>query len=252
MITSRPRVLCGALFLCFLATPVLADEDSAGDASAEAPEYPEVSGNVTLGLFDSSGNTESESVKLDIETEVEYDKWRNTVAINGYQASEDGEESAERYAGRLQSDYRITERTYLFVVGRYERDRFGAFDRRASLASGVGRRFIDTEDVELDLEAGAGRRVAEPDGTNDREYDTIGVLRGDFDWRLSEVSEFSQEVEVESGEENTSTSSVSAIRSKFAGNLSWVLSYTIEHNSDVPAGTEKTDRYTAVSLQYGF
>jgi putative salt-induced outer membrane protein YdiY len=31
-----------------------------------------------------------------------------------------------------------------------------------------------------------------------------------------------------------------------------VRSYTIEHNSDVPADTEKTDRFTAVSLQYGF
>jgi len=174
------------------------------------------------------------------------------VAAKGYQASEDGEDSAERYSGRVQSDYRLTDRSYLFVTGRYERDRFGAFDRRASLATGVGRRFIETEDIELDLEAGVGRRVSEPDGTNERNYDTIGVLRGDFDWRLSQVSEFSQELEVESGESNTTTRSVSAIRSRFAGNLSWVLSYTIEHNSDVPADTEKTDRYTAVSLQYGF
>ncbi len=252
MISSRPRAVCGALFLSLLATPALAQEDPSGDDSVAAPEYPEVSGNVTLGLFSASGNTESESVKLDVETEIDYDKWRHTVAANGYQASEDGEESAERYSGRLQSDYRITDRTYLFVAGRYERDRFGAFDRRASLATGVGRRFIETEDVELDLEAGVGRRVAEPDGTNEREYDTIGVLRGDFDWQLSDVSEFSQELEVESGESNTSTRSVSAIRSKFAGNLSWVLSYTIEHNSDVPVDTENTDRYTAVSLQYGF
>lgn len=250
--TSRLRVFCGALVLCLLAAPVLAAEDSAGNETPEEPEYPEVSGNVTLGLFDSSGNTESESVKLDIETEVDYDRWRHTVAANGYQASEDGTESAERYSGRLQSDYRISDRSYLFVAGRYERDRFGAFDRRASLAAGLGRRFIETEEIELDLEAGAGRRVSEPDGTNDRNYDTIGVLRGDFDWRLSDVSEFSQELEVESGESNTSTRSVSAIRSKFAGNLSWVFSYTIEHNSDVPADTEKTDRYTAVSLQYGF
>ncbi len=252
MITSRPRAACGALLLYLLATPGLADEDSAGDESGEAPEYPEVSGNVTLGLFSASGNTESDSAKLDIETEVDYDRWRHTLAINGYQASEDGEESAERYSGRAQSDYRITDRSYVFVAGRYERDRFGAFDRRASLAIGVGRRFIETEDVELDLEAGVGRRVAEPDGTNERDYDTIGVFRGDFDWQLSDVSEFSQELEVESGERNTSTRSVSAIRSKLAGNLSWVLSYTIEHNSDVPVDTENTDRYTAVSLQYGF
>jgi len=252
LISSSSRAVCGTLLLCLLAAPALAQDDAAGDEAQEPPAYPELSGNVTLGLFSASGNTESESAKLDIETEVDYELWRHTLAINGYQASEDGEESAERYNSRLQSDYRISERSYLFVAGRYERDRFGAFDRRASLSLGIGRRFIETEDVELDLEIGAGRRVAEPDGTNEREYDTIGVLRGDFDWQLSDVSEFSQKLEVESGERNTSTRSVSAIRSKFAGNLSWVLSWTIEHNSDVPADTENTDRFTAVSLQYGF
>ncbi|MFW5969280.1 MAG: DUF481 domain-containing protein [Halofilum sp. (in: g-proteobacteria)] len=252
MIGFPVRALCGAVFLSLLTAPALAADDNGGDGSGETPEYPEVSGDVTLGIYNASGNTESDSAKLDVETEVDYDKWRHTLAANGYQASEDGEESAERYSGRLQSDYRITDRSYLFVAGRYERDRFGAFDRRASLSSGVGRRFIETEGMELDLEAGAGRRVAEPDGTNERNYDTIGVFRGDFDWRLSDVSEFSQELAVESGEQNTATRSVSAIRSKFAGNLSWVLSYTIEHNSDVPADTEKTDRFTAVSLQYGF
>jgi hypothetical protein len=31
-----------------------------------------------------------------------------------------------------------------------------------------------------------------------------------------------------------------------------VLSYVIKNNSDVPAGIEKTDRFTALSLEYGF
>jgi putative salt-induced outer membrane protein len=252
LITISPRVGGSALFLYLLATPALADEDPAVDGPVEVPEYPEVSGNVTLGLFSAAGNTESNSIRFDIETEVDYEKWRHTVTFNRHQASEDGEESAERYSGRLQSDHRITERAYLFVVGRYGRDRFGAFDRRASLAFGIGRRFIETDDVELDLEVGAGRRGAEPDGTNERDYETIHVLRGDFTWRLSDVSDFSQELEVESGDRNTSTQSVSEIRSKLAGNLSWAFSYTIEHNSDVPADSEKTDRFTAVSLQYGF
>jgi len=250
--TTRARSVCGALLLDLLATPAFAGEDPAGNDSGEVSESPELSGNVALGLFRVAGNTESNSVKIDVETEVDYEQWRQTLALNRYQASENGEESAERYGGRLQSDYRITDRAYLFVVGRYGRDRFGAFDRRASLAFGIGRRFIETEDVELDLEVGAGRRGAEPDGTNERDYDTINVLRGDFIWRLSDVSEFSQELEVESGSSNMSTQSVSAIRSKFAGNLSWVLSYTVEHNSDVPVGTRKTDRFTTVSLQYGF
>jgi putative salt-induced outer membrane protein YdiY len=36
------------------------------------------------------------------------------------------------------------------------------------------------------------------------------------------------------------------------GNLALVASYVIKSNSDVPVGIEKTDRYTAISLEYGF
>ena len=253
-----PTLALGATLLASLALPLsAAEDDSAADAAAEQgtaaePDYPEVSGSVTLGFLSTSGNTESESTNIDVETHLDYERWRHTFVINGYRATEDGEDIAERYAGRLQSDYRITERAYLFVVGRYERDRFGPFDRRASLASGIGRRFIETEDVTLDLEAGAGRRVSEPDGTNERNTETIGVFRADFGWQISPTSRFSQKLEVESGDLNTSTRSVTALRSQLAGNLSWVASYTVEHNSDVPAGLENTDTYTSLSLQYGF
>ena len=36
------------------------------------------------------------------------------------------------------------------------------------------------------------------------------------------------------------------------GNLALVASYTVKHNTDVPPLTEKTDTYTALSLEYGF
>jgi putative salt-induced outer membrane protein len=42
------------------------------------------------------------------------------------------------------------------------------------------------------------------------------------------------------------------LRADIIGNLALVLSYRLRHNSDVPAGTEKTDRFTAISLEYGF
>jgi putative salt-induced outer membrane protein len=36
------------------------------------------------------------------------------------------------------------------------------------------------------------------------------------------------------------------------GELALVLSYTIKNNSDVPAGVEETDTFTAISLEYAF
>jgi putative salt-induced outer membrane protein len=42
------------------------------------------------------------------------------------------------------------------------------------------------------------------------------------------------------------------VSAKLLGDLALVASYTIKHNSDVSALTEKTDTYTALSLEYAF
>ena len=63
---------------------------------------------------------------------------------------------------------------------------------------------------------------------------------------------FTQDLLAESGSENTYLESKTALSAKLVGNLALVASYTIKNNSDVPLGTEKTDTYTALSLEYGF
>ncbi|MGI9308794.1 MAG: DUF481 domain-containing protein, partial [Gammaproteobacteria bacterium] len=54
------------------------------------------------------------------------------------------------------------------------------------------------------------------------------------------------------GSSNTYTESVTKLKASMTGALALTLSYTIRHNSDVPPDTEKSDRFTAISLEYGF
>lgn len=241
-----PILLCA----CLLTRPVLAAEEE--PAASQAEPLPVVSGTVAAGALSSSGNTESRSVNVDAAVEVAYEIWRHKGRISGYQASEEGEDTAERYKGSLQSDYRFSERNYLFGNAGYETDKFGAFDRQASVSAGLGRRFVDSGSVTLDLEGGLGRRVSEPDGTNDREREGIARFNGELNWNFSEHGRFTQSLEVVSGSSNTATESVSSVRSRLVADLSWRLSHTVAHNSDVPAGTENTDTFTSVSLEYAF
>ena len=80
------------------------------------------------------------------------------------------------------------------------------------------------------------------------------IFRGGayYKWLFSETAEFRQDLTTEAGSSNTYLESVSAISAKLLGNLALVASYTIKNNSDVPALTEKTDTYTALSLEYLF
>ena len=52
--------------------------------------------------------------------------------------------------------------------------------------------------------------------------------------------------------DNTYIESVSAIRARLIGDFNLVLSYTIKQNTNVPAGSEKRDTQSAVSIEYAF
>jgi hypothetical protein len=42
------------------------------------------------------------------------------------------------------------------------------------------------------------------------------------------------------------------VTAKLLGAMDLVVSYTLINNSDAPAGTTSTDRFTAISLQYAW
>jgi putative salt-induced outer membrane protein len=85
-----------------------------------------------------------------------------------------------------------------------------------------------------------------------KENDLIGRGGLYYKWQFSETAAFTQDFVVESGENNTYLESITAVTARLVGNLALVASYTIKDNSEAPAGTESTDTYTAVSLEYTF
>ena len=248
----RSALVVGLLLCPTTRTAIAADTELSGISPDTDANGPEVSGTIAVGVINASGNTESTSTNLDLALDIVDERWRHNLLFNAYVASEQGETNAERYGTQLQSEYRITERTYVFGLGRYETNRFGLYDRRTSLSFGLGRRVVDREQLTLDLEAGVGHRESEPTGSAETETETTNVLRSDLTWAFSEHGELSSVLEVESGELNTASRSVTSLKSKLTEDLAWRLSYTVEHNSEVPAGIEQTDTLTTVSLQYGF
>jgi putative salt-induced outer membrane protein YdiY len=50
--------------------------------------------------------------------------------------------------------------------------------------------------------------------------------------------------------DNTYRESVSRLKLDVAGDLKLAIGYTIQGNTDVEDGIDKTDRYTAITLDY--
>ena len=217
---------------------------------AQEPESP-WSGKATLGYLATSGNTENSTLNTGFEVGYAATKWAHLFKAKAVNASENQITTAEAYDAGWKSERTLTEHNFLFGRLDWRKDRFGGFETQFSQTVGYGRRLIDTDMHKLSAEIGAGARQSEAqDGTEDRETIATGGLY--YKWLFSETAEFRQDLKVEAGAENTYLESISAVKARLVGDLALVASYTVKHNTDVPALTEKTDTYTAVSLEYAF
>jgi len=241
------RSLC-VITLLVLAAPALAEEEEE-DKSPWA-------GKALLGYLSTSGNTDNSNLNSAFEVSHTKGDWMHMFkasAIHATAPDETGDEAttAEAYVAGWKSERNLSEHGYLFGQLDWRKDRFSGYDTQFSQTLGYGHRLINTEKHKLNAEIGAGARQSDlADGTEESETVVRGGL--DYTFKISETAEFAQIMSVESGSANTYSESITKLSAALVGNLALVASYTIKNNSDVPPLTEKTDTFTAVSLEYTF
>ncbi|MCP4299305.1 MAG: DUF481 domain-containing protein [Gammaproteobacteria bacterium] len=235
------------LRVTLIVAALLASMSTMAQEEAESPW----AGKATLGYLATSGNTENSTLNTAFELGYTTGKWEHIANAFAISASENEITTTEAYELGWKSERNLTERDFLFGRLEWRKDRFGGFDTQFSQSIGYGRRLINTDKHLLNAELGVGARQSEAqDGTEENET----IFRGGayYKWIFSETAEFRQDLTAEAGDENTYLESVTAVSAKLLGDLALVASYTIKHNTDVPALTEKSDKYTALSLEYAF
>lgn len=209
------------------------------------------SGKATLGYLATSGNTENSNLNSGFEITYAPNSWTHRLRALAINAAENEVTTAEAYELGWKSELALSEANYIFARVVWRKDRFSSYDQQLSESIGYGRRVIDTDRHKLNAEIGAGARQSDlVDGTTENEV----ILRAGLDylWAFSETAQFSQDIGVEAGDTNTYIESITALKSQLLGQLALVASYTVKHNTEVVAGTEKTDTFTALSLEYAF
>jgi putative salt-induced outer membrane protein len=208
-------------------------------------------GKASLGYLATSGNTENSTLNTAVEIGYTTGQWSHLAEAFAINASENKITSAEAYELRWKSERKLTEHDFLFGRVQWRKDRFGGYATQFSQTLGYGRRLIENDVHKLNAEVGAGARQSETQlGLKENETIFRGGLY--YKWQFSETAHFRQDLTTEVGDKNTYSESVTAISARLIGDLALVASYTIKNNSDVPVLTEKTDTYTALSLEYTF
>jgi len=252
------KILLTMLALVFMAGSLYAEEP------AKVEDKGPWTGAGEIGFLMTGGNTDTESLNSKLTLDYTKAAWFNKTAFEAIYSAEEKEDadtgvteketSAEKYLGSNKTGYNITDASYVFLMGEYTYDLFSGYYYQTIFNAGYGHRFIKTDRQTLEVEAGPGYRfssIREP-GDGDDGKEVIARLSGMYKLKLTEKSDFQQDVTVETGKETTITKSVSAITAQIVGALAMKASFTLRHDSSPPPDTEKTDRQTALTLVYSF
>ncbi|HSN17195.1 MAG TPA: DUF481 domain-containing protein [Gammaproteobacteria bacterium] len=227
------------------------------EASAAAAQQTAVQegwqGSVAIGYLQTTGNANTITANGKALFGYKSGNWQDSILIQALKASQEGFVVAENTEFNGQVDYNLDVNDYLFGNGDYLRDVFSGYERRTSEVLGYGRRVINNDKQQLDLEFGGGRRQTRyttPGVPSDEEWVERGALS--YLWKFTDTSNVTENLSVVHGSTNTLIQSVAAVTANLAGSFALSLSYTVNHNSTVLPGFKKTDGITAISLVYTF
>jgi putative salt-induced outer membrane protein len=244
------------LFAFVAAMPAVAQD-------APPPPPPPWQGEVSAGFIMTTGNSETTTANAKAQAIYQSTDWRNTfdaALIKSEQTSKVTgleEVTAERYLVTDKLDWNMTPRDYLFLSLEFEKDLAGPIRQRTSETVGYGRKLLTGPEHLLEAELGAGLRQTETQITPTapvavKEDDLIARGRAAYKWIFRAESHFGETLKAESGDSNTFIESVTELRISLYRKLYAQGTYTVRQNTKVPAGTEKTDTITAISLGWTF
>lgn len=212
----------------------------------------EFTGTGELGLVLARGNSDSETGNARLELVYEYERWSNRSEFSAVHSRDDGTTNTSRWVLANQTEYSLSDASYVLGVLRYDRDRFSSFRYQATAAIGYGRRLIDTETHRLKAEIGPGFRFSEIRATGESENEVVVRARLDYEWTISASAMLSNGLLIEAGADNTFAENSLGLTVSINDRVSLKTGVAVRHNTEVEPGRKKTDTLSTVNLVYNF
>jgi putative salt-induced outer membrane protein len=251
--------MSGKISRSLLVVPLVASLAFAFSGEARA----DWTGKGEAGLVLANGNTDSKTgnFKLDLATTLA--QWKHAFGGSAIYAATDGITTGQRWELHEQSDYNFSAKSFWFGAGRYEDDRFSGFNYQATLSTGLGRHFIDTDATKFTGTAGVGYKLFEtrdvyaltgpvPTLLQRGASDSEAVFRGTLDLThsLTATTKLIEKFLVEAGSQNTFVQNDIGIQVQMTDVLALSAAYSVRYNTDPPFGFGKTDTLTTLNLVY--
>ena len=216
---------------------------------------PSWSGTTQFGYTGTGGNSQDNNLTGKFNLLYHKNKWNNTFQLEALFSNNAGGTTAERYADTIELNYNFEPHSFGFYRNNSIYDRFNTYDVSLINAIGYGHRLYSGNKVTIDGQGGPGYRFARVAGTSEKEQEIILYLGSTLKWQISKTAHFQEAINIAAGRFNTMSKSESALTTDIIGNLGLQISFTITHNSNIPANSNQTlntDYRTDVTLLFSF
>ena len=256
---NRSWLLLNALALSTATLTALAD------TPPPPPPAQGWSGKGEAGYVMSRGNADTDSANAKLDLADVFGDWKQSFHLEGLYGRSDEITSAERWAALVQSAYQFTPRAFAFGALHFLQDEFSGFQYQASITTGVGYKFLEMNSDKLSAQVGVGYRRLRPEvltldaagsviarTPEESSGNAIGTAGFDFTHIFNASTKITDKFLVESGSDNTSLENDVALVVNMSKKLSLSAGFTLQDNTQPPAGLKKVNTLTTLNLVYAF
>lgn len=210
-------------------------------------------GQATLGLMTTKGNTDSKSLNAALDTTYHKNAWTHQFSASIMRAEFFDTENANNYLVAPITKYSLSDVAYTFLTAWYYNNKFSGYDGQSSISVGYGRKVIDSEKHQLTIEVGPGiAYYKENTAEANTETYPVGVVSLEYAWKLTDSTDITNSFTTESGSKNTYIDNALALSVAINKRFSLSLGLHVTHNTEALTASEATDTTLTTNLVYSF
>jgi putative salt-induced outer membrane protein YdiY len=222
---------------------------------------PKWTGNLSVGITSTHGNTKSESASGSFnmskrthndrtQVSMDYAKTKQEDKVTG-----DEEVTEDWWRSKGKYDYFFSKKLFGFVDGRYEKDAIAELDRRMIIGGGAGYQWIETEDLKFSTEFGMASLYEKFDNQTDSNSEVSMQAGYNLDKTLMKDVKFIHDLTYYPSTEKFSDyylTSTGEIRAYFTSTMFTTFKVIFNYDATPAIGSGKTDTKYLLGVGYSF
>lgn len=234
-----------------IAEKAAADARARADALAEASFLDNWKGEIDLGGSYTRGNGDALALYGAVKLTRDGLNWRQAFSARADYAKSGGTLSTDKDTAAWQPQYKLSDRTYLYGLGQFDRDEILGFGTRFTEGVGVGYIVLPGKTLHLDLETGPALRETHYVGDGSRTR-AAGRASVNFLWKPSPNIQITQVAAAFVEADDANITSTTALDTRLFGPVKARLSYNLTYEKETPIVARSFDTITTASLVYSF